>query len=143
VRSIRCAPVLLLLGVAWGTAPACSSTRTVRFEVVDRSSGEALESARLRASPIGTNALPLPVSLANLAESSGARSQTRIVGADGSVRLELYSELPFLLEVLVWPAREGPDAESPPSWVYDPVTGELRTRSRDDGSPVELRLSER
>ncbi len=130
------AMVLALSGVV-----GCGGgARDVRLGVFDAASGEPVTGARIRACPLDTNGVPLPVSMASLRESQRASSVSAVTDDSGEVTLPLYSRLPFLVEMVPWPEPGSSETGIPvPTWTVDPSDRSIRAHS-ETTSAFEMRV---
>lgn len=102
---MRALALALLLGLCACTGP----TRTVRL-VAERRAGDAsvpVPGAHVRATPLGTNDLPLPLTLETLEQYLTAVGDSSSADAQGRARLRLYAKAAHLIE------------------LYPPIVGEL------------------
>lgn len=124
---------LLLAVIALSLAGCGLPTKGVRFVVRDAQDGRPLPLVRVRAGPLSTNEIPLPVSLTNLAESNDGLKDSALTDDRGQARLSLYTKKPSLIEVTPVDLRSA-DLDGPvPAWIYDPRD---RTLTRVDAFGV-------
>ncbi|MDX2114121.1 MAG: hypothetical protein SFZ24_00690 [Planctomycetota bacterium] len=98
---------------------AASGTQTpLRVRAVR--DGTPVAAAHVRAIPISTSPVPLPVSPENLEQYTSALEQSGVTRADGTLRLALYDKVPHLVEVI--PPALGEWPQGAWAWIYDPST---------------------
>ncbi|MEM1165270.1 MAG: hypothetical protein AAGI30_03170 [Planctomycetota bacterium] len=148
----RVLAVLVPLAICLGACASPEDHPQVLFRAVrvDVSPTEPLARAYVRAIPVVTNELPLPVTAETLEEAAAtAETPVGFTGADGTVALGLYPELPYIVEVLPpitsdLAARSREGGVGRWSWRYEPGTGEIASTAvgdANDGS-VQLELVE-
>jgi hypothetical protein len=95
---------------------ACCSPARREVSLVVEHGGEPMAGAHVRATPLETGPVPLPVSLEMLERYIGATDQTVATDARGRAVLSLFARTPHLIEVV--PPPLGPLAEHGPwAWV--------------------------
>ncbi len=114
-------PVSALTMIA---AVGCSTPgRNVSFTVSRAVDGTPVHVAQVRAAPVGTSPLPLPVSAENLAKAGEAQGDSSYTDENGRVSLRL-GDYRYLIEVSDAPF----EAEHKLStWYWNGATGELES----------------
>lgn len=126
--------------IALAAASCSAPTRTIVLRLTD-SELRPIEGAHIRAIPLNSGPVPLPVSLERLEEFEFAREQTATTDASGAARVAMYSRLPHLVEVMPPPLGETAE-EGPWRFTLDAArTGFTRSEAVDpSGSSVHLEL---
>ena len=124
MKAVRLAIHLSVAGVV-ATLCACGSpSRAVAFRVIDAATDAPLAYARLRAAPLSTNGIPLPVSLEHLREASEHVRVSASTDKQGLATLRLFKSLPSVIEVFRW-APASSTQSTTATWIYDPYDRSL------------------
>lgn len=121
---------LLACGLGLGALGGCAEPyRAVTLEVSEESG--VMGGAQVRAVPLGTGTVPLPVSARALEEYSYAVEWSGVTDARGRVEMRVYQSGAHCVEVL--PGALGPlGGRGPWAWVLS-ADGRTLTRVKDVG----------
>lgn len=132
----RWAAVLIGAGVLTGgcATNAPEPNLTLRAVRTDVTPAEPISAAVVRAIPLKSTPVPLPVSLDALAQSQSSRwADYGVTDREGEVRLALPFELPYVIELLP-PPQSSLSELSPPRWSWRIEPGDVRVHRTAVGS---------
>lgn len=95
------------------------ATRSVSFQITDTTTNAPVALARLRATPLSTNGVPLPLTLDHWRGASERLKVSRSADEHGLVTLRLSKGQPSVIEVLRWDLL-APITAQATGWIYDP-----------------------
>ncbi len=134
-----CIATLLAAVMAGLCACRIPPVRRVNLRAVeeqpDGSPGRPIVGAHLRAIPMGTGPVPLPVSRATLEQSKWAKDATASTDKNGRARLKVYKKASHLVEI-GGPVRNGEAeiiGEGPWAWMLS-VDGRVLTPAPRNGA---------
>lgn len=118
-------PRTFIAAAATAALAGCAApVRTLTFEVTHASDGRPAEGVLLRAIPLGSSPVPLPLSLRTFEQFQYAIDAANISDKNGRIRVELHNSSAHQIEINAPAVSEGAE-QGPWGWILDAGGREL------------------
>ena len=115
----------------------CGGRSGITLRVTDASTGEPSPRILVRAAPLDTNGVPLPVTLENLSDAKHATAQSAVTDDSGTASFSVRPKNPYLIELIAIDETTGEPGEAA-RFIVDPARHSCDPAGDDMGYRVEV-----